>query len=355
MKDIVFAKALDCSLNTQINNLEDSKQNMRSLENFQSEIDKLQTLKDSSQIEHNGLALTLIRKHVMEKKFGCELMRNLIRKYYPLNDEQIVKYENIVSVRSNAQRYITNHSVCLRKGEEFSIGEWNYNILCNSKEHPYDQDFLRESREFIDVIDFFHYNYSFDFHDNSKIRQRNRVPSYYRNALLKNEFAEWDFELVNEIYLGVCSVNDLGPKSLLYNKGFIAQQDIDKVEETIKRLQILSNSRKNEESKRKISDDEVSKYVDEYKSRPYELYSYLPLTESFILEHQDELNWQVLDENPQIEWTLQLVSILLDKFELLSDPEQQKGIHGSKIMYEKVFDGLLNDEIISDLEKLYDL
>lgn len=351
MKNIVFAKVLDYSLNTQIDNLEDLKQNMRSLENFQSEIDRLQALKDSSQIEHNGLALTLIRKYVMEKKFGSELMRNLIRKYYPLNDEQIVKYDNI-SIRpyltvNGFQRYITNNLVYLKKGENFSIGEVEYSTRLSSTRdcHP---DFVRDNKEFIsESLNFFEYNYSFTF-TNSPIFQHHRYKNtYYRNALLRNKFTKWGFGLAEYINNKASNDRDKGIKSLLENKGFMAQQGIDNIDDTIEKLQDVFRG--------KITEKEVDLYTKKYKNEPYELYSYLPLTESFILEHQDELNWQVLDENPRIEWTLQLVSILLDKFELLSEPEQQKGIRGSEIMYEKVFDGLLNDEIISDLEKLYDL
>ena len=87
----------------------------------------------------------------------------------------------------------------------------------------------------------------------------------------------------------------------------------------------------------------------------YELYSYLPLQESFVLEYQDKLNWDVLDLNPRIEWTFPLVQILLKKQSLKPEPEQQKGLKGNKGMFNKLFRPLLNDDIISDLEKLYNI
>lgn len=355
MKDIVFAKVLDYSLNTQINNLEDLKQNMRSLNNFQDEINKLQSLKNNSQIEHNGLALTLIRKYVMEKKFGCELMRNLIRKYYPLNDEQIFKYET-KQYENSAHYYITNFDVIKRKGYDFTLyhgrnyyafktfhekrDNRSYTIHRNVHEDITKNMTVLNSNlcENIDLVLYNPYLYLSEFATYSGLKDN----------LAKNLFTQWNQELIDNLFSNTKSV--LLINNLLSNKGYIAQQGIDNIENTIQGLQDVSK-----EVQGTIAGSKFDFYIKKYRNKPYELYSYLPLTESFVLKHQDELNWQVLDENPRIEWTLQLVSILLDKFELLSDPEQQKGIHGSKIMYEKVFDGLLNDEIISDLEKLYDL
>ena len=37
------------------------------------------------------------------------------------------------------------------------------------------------------------------------------------------------------------------------------------------------------------------------------------------------------------------------------EPEQQKGLKGNKGMFNKLFRPLLNDDIISDLEKLYNI
>lgn len=80
---------------------------------------------------------------------------------------------------------------------------------------------------------------------------------------------------------------------------------------------------------------------------------YLPLQESFVLEHQDELDWGVMELNPRIEWTFPLVQLLLRKHVLLPEPEQSKGLKGNQRMFDKLFKPILNDDIIRDLEKLY--
>lgn len=81
---LAISKILDCYLNTQVNNLFDLAENMKALNNFQVKINELQDMKNANQIEQNGLALILLRKYVMEEKFGKLLMRNLIRQYYDL-------------------------------------------------------------------------------------------------------------------------------------------------------------------------------------------------------------------------------------------------------------------------------
>ena len=108
-KSLAISKIVDCYLNTQVNNLFDLAENMKALNNFQVKIDELQEMKDAAQLEYNGLALILLRKYVMEEKFGKQLMRNLIRQYYDLNDEQIVKYENcrVPKTDSYHKYYIT--------------------------------------------------------------------------------------------------------------------------------------------------------------------------------------------------------------------------------------------------------
>lgn len=115
---LAISKILDCYLNTQVNNLFDLAENMKALNNFQVKINELQDMKNANQIEQNGLALILLWKYVMEEKFGKLLMRNLIRQYYDLNDEQISKYENC-RIEQSGKYYITNPLVCKRKGETF--------------------------------------------------------------------------------------------------------------------------------------------------------------------------------------------------------------------------------------------
>lgn len=139
------------------------------------------------------------------------------------------------------------------------------------------------------------------------------------------------------------------------NWGYIAWQGIDCIEKTLRHLQVLNNKNRIEKDSGYISDKEVNNYIEMYSQSIYELYSYLPLQESFVIEHQDELNWDVLDLNPRIEWAFPLVQILLEKQNLKPEPEQQKGLKGNKGMFNKLFKPLLNDDIISDLEKLYNI
>lgn len=106
---LAFNKMVDCYLNNQINNLFDLEENMKALNNFQAKIDELQEMKDLAQIEHNGIALTILRKYVMREKSGKLLMRNLIRQYYDLNDEQIKRYEKYT--RPSGGYYVTNAMV----------------------------------------------------------------------------------------------------------------------------------------------------------------------------------------------------------------------------------------------------
>lgn len=114
---LAFNKMVDCYLNNQINNLFDLEENMKALNNFQAKIDELQEMKDLAQIEHNGIALTILRKYVMREKSGKLLMRNLIRQYYDLNDEQIKRYEKYT--RPSGGYYVTNAMVLYRKGSNF--------------------------------------------------------------------------------------------------------------------------------------------------------------------------------------------------------------------------------------------
>ena len=115
----------------------------------------------------------------------------------------------------------------------------------------------------------------------------------------------------------------------------------------------MNNKNRTETDKDYITDEAVEKKVEYFMNHVYELYSYLPLQESFVIEHQDELNWQAMELNPRIEWTFPLVQLLLRKHAQLPEPEQSKGLKGNQGMFDKLFKPILNDDIISDLEKLY--
>ena len=83
------------------------------------------------------------------------------------------------------------------------------------------------------------------------------------------------------------------------------------------------------------------------------IYLYLLLQKSFVLEHKDELDWDVMVLNPRIEWTLPLIQLMLRKHAQLPESEQSKGLKGNQGMFDKLFKPILNDDIIRDLEKLY--
>lgn len=143
---LAFNKMVDCYLNNQINNLFDLEENMKALNNFQAKIDELQEMKDLAQIEHNGIALTILRKYVMREKSGKLLMRNLIRQYYDLNDEQIKRYEKYT--RPSGGYYVTNAMVLYRKGSNFVNLGSRYcasNLKSPSGESFVYEDLLRNS------------------------------------------------------------------------------------------------------------------------------------------------------------------------------------------------------------------
>ena len=129
--------------------------------------------------------------------------------------------------------------------------------------------------------------------------------AYY---LVKNEFTKWSWDLVKEI------IDKEGPYSrlsyLLQNNGFFAQMGIGNIVETLTRLQeLLKNT---------ISKDVWNEVVDRYKNMGIKLYSYSPdISKNFIIEHQDELDWLVLQRNPYIQWDLELINIFLRRYKML--------------------------------------
>ena len=347
-KSLAISKIIDCYLNTQVNNLFDLAENMKALNNFQVKIDELQEMKDVAQLEYNGLALILLRKYVMGEKFGKQLMRNLIRQYYDLNDEQIPKYEKCsIRVEGTIKYYITNPLVCKRKGKTFKAGKWNdhYNVeYSNGEKLSYvHEDMFRNSLEFFRSLKYnpnsvgCYLSFSMD------------EKKAYMPFLLRNLYADWsNAEIKREI-----ETTSVSLFSLLSNWGYIAWQGIDNIEQTLLHIQQLNNQNYKEGEKGYITDAYVSVYANHYAESIYTLYSYLPLQESFVLEHQDELDWEVMELNPRIEWTFPLVQLMLRKHAQLPEPEQPKGLKGNQGMFDKLFKPILNNDIIRDLEKLY--
>lgn len=85
------------------------------------------------------------------------------------------------------------------------------------------------------------------------------------------------------------------------------------------------------------------------------LYSYLSLSKEFIIQYQDDLNWTVLQRNPRIQWDLELVNMLLKKIKnTVCETEWYNALQGIHAIYVAIKE-LLNDELLSDIEKLYDI
>ena len=83
------------------------------------------------------------------------------------------------------------------------------------------------------------------------------------------------------------------------------------------------------------------------------LHSYLPISKEFILQHQNELDWKVMQKNPRIQWDWELINLYLRKVkDTVSEDKWREYLLGSKAMYTAV-ENYLNDDILTDIEKLY--
>ena len=140
---LMYNNSLNFSLKQTVNNINDLIFNIQSLKQLQINIDEIQSLKEEAQLQVNMACLALLRRYILDESgVGVILFRNLIRKYYPLSDEQILKYENVIykgvhktvdngkfTVESREWYYITNYNVFKRKGKEFSVENKLYNVL----------------------------------------------------------------------------------------------------------------------------------------------------------------------------------------------------------------------------------
>lgn len=138
---LMYNNSLNFSLKQTVNNINDLIFNIQSLKQLQINIDEIQSLKEEAQLQVNMACLALLRRYILDESgVGVILFRNLIRKYYPLSDEQILKYENVIykgvhktvdngkfTVESREWYYITNYNVFKRKGKEFSVENKLYN------------------------------------------------------------------------------------------------------------------------------------------------------------------------------------------------------------------------------------
>lgn len=368
---LLYNNSLNFNLKQTMNDVSDLLYNIQSLKQLQLDIDKIQSIKDGAQLQINMACLALLRQYLLdESAVGPTLFRNLIRKYYPLSDEQIVKYEDYIYegahkiVENNRfvndprdWYYITNLNVLYRKGAEFSISDRLYRMCYKrfrSTVRCYDvipSTLVSEISSFDDlcelygkkidsfqVSDIFRFNYSIDFHNISQV--------YY--GLAKNEFTKWDWELVSKIK-NAESIN-WWLEDLLNNNGFFAQMGVRNVAETLTQLQHLLGMES------VIAQSDLDEVIERYEKMGLKLYSYSPnISKEFIVEHQDDLDWLVLQRNPYVQWDLELINLFLRKYEkLVPENEWYKNLNASRAMYSAI-ENLLNDRVLNDIEKLYEL
>ena len=320
---LLYNTALNLNLKQTMNDANDVLYNMQSLKQFQWNIDQVQKMKDGAQMQINMAALALLRIYLLDVgNVGAKLLHNLIRKYYPLNDEQIVKYEtylykgikkNVVNGRfegldSREWRYITNLHVIQRKGEDFSIG----NILYRRIHKCY----------------------------------RTTPTCYTSYSKIEQDFKEWSWDLVQKMWEKRDAFDNI-LENLLRNDALFAQMGLNNVRETLAHLQEIVGA------SFEITEQMKNEVIARLEQKGVALYSYLPITKDFILQHQNELDWKILQKNPRIPWDWELINLYLCKVkETVSENEWDEYLLGSKAMYAAI-ENYLNDEILSDIEKLY--
>lgn len=342
---LVYNNMLDFELRTVVDNVEDLYMNMQILKQFQSKINQIQELKDDAQFQMNTIAVSLLRKYILSVPIvGVELLRKLIQYYYPLNDVQIMKYETMCP--SNLKYYyISNINVQKRKGDSFSLEDRNYAVrppveVTRRKLEPL-KSFASECTYPMSCSSY-QYSYKIDFHKDDRLEDIRAANCDYQNSLMKNVYVEWDWELVSKIKRGK---PEYGLKVLLDNEGFIAQMGIDNIEDTIHKLQELMDNK---------SSSLFEKKIEMYNACKSKLYSYLPIPKEYIMNHIAELDLNVLQSNPRIQWDLELINVFLKRYVDSKNEQEYWGIEGSHAMYSSI-ECLLNDDVLDDIEKLYTL
>lgn len=367
---LLYNNSLNFNLKQTMNDVSDLLYNIQSLKQLQHDIDKIQSIKDGAQLQINMACLALLRQYLLDESIvGPMLFRNLIRKYYPLSDEQIVNYEDCIykgvhkivvdNKFTNDPRgwyYITNLNVLYRKGSEFSIGDRLYRVCYKrfrSTVRCYDvipSTLVSEISSFDDLrelcelktdslrVYIFRSNYNIDFHNISQV---------YDN-LAENEFTKWDWKLVSKIKNAKSVYWWLG--DLLKNNGFFAQMGVRNVAETLTQLQHLLGTES------VIAQSDLDEVIERCEKMGLKLYSYSPnISKEFIVEHQNDLDWLVLQKNPYIQWDLELINLFLRKYKkLVPENEWYKSLNASRTMYSAI-ENLLNDQVLNDIEKLYEL
>lgn len=361
---ILYNNALNFSLKQNVNNMNDMLFNLQNLKLLQYNIEQIQGIKDKVQMQTNMASLALLRSYILDERLvGRILFRNLIRSFYPLNDEQILKYENIFE---HHQYNITNINVLRRKGAGFICKVRVYRL------RPYRHSTLLEiphynimreisSREELSmymskeersaktsalyVWDMFYaLNRHIDLSDESILTGMTWQKDI--NFLLQNEDVVWTWEIIEKIKE---RHQNLKWHHLVENKGFIAQMGVTSIDNTLQTLQTITGLELTEKDKNDI--------LAKYGNIGIKLYSYLPtLDKSFIIEHQNELDWKVLVRNSHIQWDLELINLLL-KYCLnnVSETDWNMFLEDPSYAIYQAIEPFLNDELLNDIEKLYDI
>lgn len=345
---LLYNNALNLNLKQAMNDANDVLYNMQSLKQFQWNLNQIQKMKDGVQMHVNMAALALWRSFVLvEGDSGICLLRNLVRKYYPLSDEQISKYEICCAhyfSKGKEYYYCTNVHTIRRKGNEFFWGDeikYTTNPRVGNCEKFVLLDLYYDTTSFEDC--FYWVAWPFRVYQYSCYIDFLKEPTHLGfEYVAQNEFTNWCWELVQ-----LLDGNQI--KELLQNDGFFAQMGINNIRETLNHLQEIVGT------SFEITEDMENEVIGRLEQKGIALYSYLPMAKDFIIQHQDELDWKVVQKNPRIQWDWELINLYLRKVkETVSEDKRNEYLLGSKAMYEAVGD-YLNDKILSDIEKLYDI
>lgn len=139
-------------------------------------------------------------------------------------------------------------------------------------------------------------------------------------------------------------------ENLLDNNGFFSQLGTENIAKTLTQLQDVVGT------EYLITQDVWNSVVEKYEKMGIGLYAYSnSISKEFIIKHQNELDWLVLQRNPYVQWDLELINLFLKKYvKSIPESEWDKHLDGSRAIYSAIKD-LLNDSILRDIEKLYEL
>ena len=347
----------------------------------------------------------LLNEFPLSNKYAKELLKLILKRFYPLNENQ----ECILFKKANYKSRFYNYKLFVKYGKKFPTGQgtpqyidvfsdfislYEFGIksitYLYGNADKYGSHFKSTGRYTIQYVSLernpkiYRQNHIIDFHNNQEIinpissdfenliklnypyylqaeayagtisigtdannilNREQRYSAQLRTSLMSNEFTSWDWDLVEDIAKGL-NIQDIGLKLLLENKGFIAQMGIDNINETFDHLQEISNNTLHPIDVTRI-ELAKKKYQDEKLKRS--LYAYLPLDYTFIAEHMDELDWNVIAKNPRVIWSQPLFRLYLRMIEI-----GKCEIQCSAPMYDAI-EQLLDDEMVDELIRTYEL